>query len=647
MVPKTNYDILYNTVSNLSADIENYENIINNEMVPYSEYESLKADIEFYKKTIAEDMVSKTNYENLHHKYEELLKIYENDTQELITRIETEKEELLETKTLSNNLELKCSKLQKLLNNMVPIEEYEKVKNLLQQALEDKRVAEESANVISKMRDSYVNDVNEAEARTASLKGRVERSERELRDSAAREEKMKSTIDQIEVELEALNDEYTKMKERCLGLESSKASLLTQLGNLKLNGRRESEVIAQLKQNIHELENQNKEDQLKFKEKFSEANSNFMILSKELEAKILDRESQVDNYRAIMKENDNKNEKIIDDLKLKIKHTKAETSNIVEELQKQINYKGEEINKKDEHINILGSAVKELERSKCLLEDDSEIQKKFIEDLLRKYSFQGKTIAEQKQQIVEQKQQNDASEKIIADLKTQILLYQSQLEEIRLTALEELGETEGETVHYNATHNLIPNHKTSKSSPSNVPKMIDNNNFTDTATPNSISQLTTNTNISLIKNESTQYDSQVKKPNININIDLPTPTNLNIDNDDSNNNEKQENNDILSRDEKEVVTDDDDCKDQNQRRDEEEFISHDIDESKSDVTASNTKTNTNTAATKTPRKSLSSSKKSSSSSNSAKSAYSQLSNSEKIELKAIERRLNEFKKLIR
>ena len=647
MVPKTNYDILQNGVSNLQADIENYQDIINNEMVALSDYMSLKSDIEYYQRTIANDMVSKNSYEDLHGKYEELLAIYENDTQELITRIESEREDLKSAQNLCNTLDNKCSELQNQMKNMVPVEEYEKMKQLLQQALEEKRVAEESANIINKMRDGYLNDVNEAEARTASLKGRVERSERELRDSAAREEKMKVTINEIELELEALNEEYTKMQERCLGLENSKASLLTQLGNIKLNSRREAEVRTQLNNTIQELEKQSKDDQLKFKEQFNEANANFGVLAKELEAKIHDREAQVDKYRNTIKENDTKNENIVSELKSKIKSIKTEKLKIEEELQKQLISKDEEIAKKDDHISILGSAVKDLERSKGLLEDDSDIQKKFIEDLLRKYSSQGKSFNEMKQQL-------DFAEKVNADLKAQIHVYQVQLEEIRLTALEELGEIEDEsTVQYNANQN---NHRAVKlSSPiyaNMIPVKSENNedSFTKTTSPNSISQLTaTTTNVSVITNNIADTESKISP---NSKFDLPTPTHLNIANDDISNHDHIHYDNDCDDDKDAPIREDD--KDQETKNDNREFKTYDAEvnsdtavESNSELAIAVAKTPSSIKSNKSAKSSKSTDRSYKTNKSSSSSAFSKLGTAEKIELKQIEKRLNEFKKLVR
>lgn len=650
MVPKTNYNILQNCISNLNDDIEKYQNIIKNELVSLDDYMSLKSDIEYYQKTIANDMVSKNNYDNLHSRYDELLSIYENDTQELITRIETEKEDLASTQNVCSNLDNKCSELQSQLKNMVSIEEYEKLKQILQQALEDKRVAEESANIINKMRDGYLNDVNEAEARTASLKGRVERSERELRDSAGREEKMKATINEIETELGALNEEYNKMQERCLGLENSKASLLTQLGNIKLNSRRESDARTQLNHTIQELEKQIIEDQLKFKKQFNEANTNFGVLSKELEAKIHDREAQIDSYRNAMKESDTRNELVINDLKSKIKTIKADNQNREDELRKELLSKDEEIAKKDDHISILGSAVKDLERSKSLLEEDSDIQKKFIEDLLRKFSLTSKNVNDLKQQL-------DATEKCNSDLKAQINVYQSQLEEIRLTALEELGEIEdASTVQYNNHHHH--QYMAVKSSmPTYNTIAQKNEDFIKMASPNSISQLTANTNISIIPNKNS--DNHNNNMSLNTKYDLPTPTHLKIDTDDIihnvqhhhsiNNDHDHDHNehDIVCNDDydqKDILARDDD-KDQETKQ-EDEFIPHDIHidtaaESKSEIAVAVAKTPSSVKSNKSS-KSAKSSKSTSSS-----STFSKLGTAEKIELKQIEKRLNEFKKLVR
>ena len=646
MVPKTNYDILQNCISNLNDDIEKYQSIIKNEMVSLDDYMSLKSDIEYYQKTIANDMVSKNNYDNLHSRYDEILSIYENDTQELITRIETEKEDLASTQNVCSNLDNKCSELQSQLKNMVSIEEYEKLKQILQQALEDKRVAEESANIINKMRDGYLNDVNEAEARTASLKGRVERSERELRDSAAREEKMKATINEIETELGALNEEYNKMQERCLGLENSKASLLTQLGNIKLNSRRESDARTQLNHTIQELEKQIKEDQLKFKKQFNEASTNFGVLSKELEAKIHDREVQIDSYRDAMKESDTRNELIINDLKSKIKTIKADNQKREDELRKELLSKDEEIAKKDDHVSILGSAVKDLERSKSLLEEDSDIQKKFIEDLLRKFSLTSKNVNDLKQQL-------DATEKCNSDLKAQINVYQSQLEEIRLTALEELGEVEdASTVQYNNHH-----HHQYMAVKSSMPIYSTiaqkNEDFIKMASPNSISQLTANTNISIIPNKNSDNNNM----SLNTKYDLPTP--LKIDTDDIIHNVQHHHSithdhdhnehDIVCNDDydqKDVLARDDD-KDQEVKQ-EADFIPHDIHidtaaESKSEIAVAVAKTPSSVKSNKSTK----SAKSSKSTSSSSSSTFSKLGTAEKIELKQIEKRLNEFKKLVR
>ena len=650
MVPKTNYDILQNCISNLNDDIEKYQSVIKNEMVSLDDYMTLKSDIEYYQKTIANDMVSKNNYDNLHSRYDELLSIYENDTQELITRIETEKEDLTSTQNVCSNLDNKCSELQSQLKNMVSIEEYEKLKQILQQTLEDKRVAEESANIINKMRDGYLNDVNEAEARTASLKGRVERSERELRDSAGREEKMKATINEIEMELGALNEEYNKMQDRCLGLENSKASLLTQLGNIKLNSRRESDARTQLNHTIQELEKQIKEDQSKFKTQFNEASTNFGVLSKELEAKIHDREAQIDSYRNAMKESDTRNELIVNDLKSKIKTIKADNQKREDELRKELLSKDEEIAKKDDHISILGSAVKDLERSKGLLEEDSDIQKKFIEDLLRKFSVTSKNVNDLRQQL-------DVTEKCNSDLKAQINVYQSQLEEIRLTALEELGEIEdASTVQYNNNHHH--QYMAVKSSmPTYNTIAQKNEDFIKMASPNSISQLTanTNTNISIIPNKNS--DNHNNNMSLNTKYDLPTPTHLKIDTDDIihnvqhhhsiNNDHDHDHNehDIVCNDDydqKYILARDDD-KDQETKQ-EDEFIPHDIHietaaESKSEIAVAVAKTPSSVKSNK--------SSKSAKSSKSTSSTFSKLGTAEKIELKQIERRLNEFKRLVR
>ena len=121
----------------------------------------------------------------------------------------------------------------------VPLEEHLHLKGVLQQVVEEKRLVEEASRFFDEERHAAALAVKEAESHCGVFKSRCDSVEIELKDSLVRLDALVGEIALLREELSAAQGEKHEMTQRLIALEGEKATLLTQLGGLKIAKRSE------------------------------------------------------------------------------------------------------------------------------------------------------------------------------------------------------------------------------------------------------------------------------------------------------------------------------------------------------------------------------------------------------------------------
>eukprot|EP01033_Poteriospumella_lacustris_P001530 gene1530-1105_t len=137
MVPKTDWMAQ-------QQRLQVMEDALHTDHVPKDVYERLAQECEALKAHMTSAMVEKATFEHLQH-----------------THLELERRVPVD---------------------FVPIAEYAKLKRLLQEAVDERRLVAESAQVVQDQRDQQMTNYREIEAKAISLKGRVEQQEAEIRE---------------------------------------------------------------------------------------------------------------------------------------------------------------------------------------------------------------------------------------------------------------------------------------------------------------------------------------------------------------------------------------------------------------------------------------------------------------------------------
>ena len=182
----------------------------------------------------------------------------------------------------------RAEKLQSRLDaNTIPLDEHVHLKGVLQQLVEEKRLVEEASRFFDEERHATALAVKEAEAHCGVFKSRCDSVEIELKDSLVRQDALVGEIALLRDELSAAQGEKYEMTQRIIVLEGEKATLLTQLGGLKIAKRSE------------ELARRNEESE---RRSLRSENSSLKARGVELERQVVEIERASDLERQHLKE---------------------------------------------------------------------------------------------------------------------------------------------------------------------------------------------------------------------------------------------------------------------------------------------------------------------------------------------------------
>lgn len=338
---------------------ERLEELLKDETVPKETHERLQLRCKSLEEKLANEVVSKESFDRLSERYAELQRRIEN---EMVT-VDDFKLVVSEREKLQQRID----------NEMVSMAEFRKLQGLLDNAIEDKRLGDETCRILKEGQDDILKSKLEADARAASLKERVDKSELELREYHSRENDSKVTISELRNELEKLHEERSYTAERLLAMETSKAAFLTQIGNLKQTLRQEADMKNKLTIANNEaesllraalskceiLEARCLDDQRRH---FNELTSSLSRLSSieserdSLKAQLMDRESQI----SILKSEAIQHREEIETLETKSSQMEkklSETINICYDYQKKLESQRAEIESQKRQIEEIYNAL--------------------------------------------------------------------------------------------------------------------------------------------------------------------------------------------------------------------------------------------------------------------------------------------------
>jgi chromosome segregation ATPase len=151
----------------------------------------------------------------------------------------------------------KCERLQtKLDSSCVPLDEHLALKSLLQQALEDRRLVDESCRFFDEERHAAALAVREAESRCGVANSRANAAELELRESVGRCHELGEALEEARGEARDARAAVAELSQKIISLEGDKASALTQLGALKIAQRRDADEHRQRAKQLEESKRQ-------------------------------------------------------------------------------------------------------------------------------------------------------------------------------------------------------------------------------------------------------------------------------------------------------------------------------------------------------------------------------------------------------
>lgn len=219
---------LRSTVVSLQDQISRLQVIMEDTTVSKIEYNALNAQLKTIEGVLQTDYVSKTLFNQQHDDLVAIKSHMENDTVE---------------KALFDALQSKLQQLeQRLPTDFIAMSEYKALQHILQNVLDERKLWEESSRVVEESRGEKARLLSEAEARIISLKDRVEHSEIELSELRGQYQQVTDELFSARAELDRREKEQTDQTNTISQLEQARASLLTQVGHLKLTLRNEAEA---------------------------------------------------------------------------------------------------------------------------------------------------------------------------------------------------------------------------------------------------------------------------------------------------------------------------------------------------------------------------------------------------------------------
>lgn len=237
-----------------NLEIQKLQHQIDEKMVPVTELKDIVDRYEKLKLRFERDTAPLEDYTSLSERFEKLKLKFQNNTVPL-----EEHNELLE----------RFDKLRlKLQNESVSLDEHNATRQWLKEALDEKKLIEETMRFFDEERHASALAAKEADSKVCVFKNRADAVEVELRDSLGREVELQETASILKQDLVAVEAEMQQLTSRVVSLESEKAALLTQLGTTKIAHRKEADTArckaqetwvlskenASLKSKISELE---------------------------------------------------------------------------------------------------------------------------------------------------------------------------------------------------------------------------------------------------------------------------------------------------------------------------------------------------------------------------------------------------------
>jgi hypothetical protein len=196
------------------------QNVMTDSTVPTSEFISQGRKLRDLEESLEKDYVSKDIHEKVVDEF---------------NKIKLQMEKNMVEKSLYETLQQKHLDLERRLPvEYFPVGEYEKLKRILQSAIDEKRLLEESSLVVQEQRDQQLASLREVEAKAVSLKGRVEHQEEEICELRQQKEALSQELLTLRSSHFESEEVRRELRETVRELENAKNHLSTQCGHLKM-----------------------------------------------------------------------------------------------------------------------------------------------------------------------------------------------------------------------------------------------------------------------------------------------------------------------------------------------------------------------------------------------------------------------------
>ncbi len=262
------------------------------EMISKEEHDALVKKYQALQHIIEFDMISKVQYHQV-----------EDDNHRLKQRIE---QQCVDRRTYQEILQ-RFETLDSAVNSgqYIKRDDYERLLLENQSLNEDKRVIEASVRIVNEMKDQSMRQSEEKDVTIHGLQKKIELIEKDMQQLTMEHHHISIELQQKREEILRHDEERKQSLEKVMSLENQKSTLLTQLGQVKLSLRNETEQRKDLQQQVKIWEGRLESAKLEFSKELIEHNQklNEVFSGKErtwqqrfadleLQCTVLDRESK-------------------------------------------------------------------------------------------------------------------------------------------------------------------------------------------------------------------------------------------------------------------------------------------------------------------------------------------------------------------
>ena len=284
-----------------------FNNIKSENVALKKDLDNVKTELDKAHRRMEDDMVSVDKYEDSKVSFDKQLKEVTLQKENALQKLDKKEEELQRS-----TIEFKVS-----LGSMVPLNEYNSLEQKVRILIQDNEIVEQSVKIVEESRNAAIQSLKDADKRILQLQETNQESEIKTTNSKITQERLQVDIDQLREELDLVDQERRNSVERACFMENSRASLLTQIGNLKLSSRKGTEEQWAILQKLKEAETTiGKKDRI-IGEHTQKLNETLI---------------QIETEKSLLRENCEKSSMEVDQFRAKFERERAEKKYIEEQL---------------------------------------------------------------------------------------------------------------------------------------------------------------------------------------------------------------------------------------------------------------------------------------------------------------------------